>query len=105
MDAILARLSQLEAEAREQKETIVQLTSENAGLASEVTKLRTTVSDQGRVIADLSLRAVPDGFWVWESNPTEAGNGQGRGEEDETGRWVWSSVSAPLHPNDRIVWL
>jgi uncharacterized coiled-coil protein SlyX len=112
MDAILARLSQLEQEAREQKTTIARLSSENEAqravsdrlasentrLSSNVAKLRTTVGDQERVIATLSTGALPQGHWVWKSVAVCGGSGvDGDGDAPaKSGRWVWSLVRPHL---------
>lgn len=93
MDAIFARLSQLEDRAREQEAT-------NARLSSENKELKTLVGDQGRVIADLSTLTAPDGFWVWESSLV--GDGQVDAGGRSMGRWVWSLVS--LSPCSRAAY-
>ena len=98
MDPVLTRLSQLEADARAQKDlngaqqdAIARLHSDVARLSSENANLRTTVHDQARVIADISNLAVPEGFWVCESSL--AGDRQVDAGGRAMARWVWSSVS------------
>ncbi|KAL7417399.1 hypothetical protein BDY24DRAFT_437752 [Mrakia frigida] len=87
MDLVLARIGQLEelavlqeVENEAQRSSVSHLSSVVARLSSENQSLKRSGEDQDRVIAELSRTAVPEGFWVWESEK------EGR----EGGRWLWS---------------
>ncbi|KAL7417370.1 hypothetical protein BDY24DRAFT_374670 [Mrakia frigida] len=91
MDLVLARIKDLEEQARQQASSLSLLSSNFAYLSSENESLISKNEEQDRVIGELSRIVVPNGYWVWEVLPW----GERKTGAEADGRWRWSLVRRP----------